>query len=39
VGAVALSVGLARLVPRARQWVAALDQPPVRLKRLVARLL
>jgi uncharacterized membrane protein len=39
VGAVALSVGMARLVPRARQWVAARDEPPVRMKRLVARLL
>jgi uncharacterized membrane protein len=38
VGAMALSAGLAWLVPRARQWVAALDRPPVPVKRLVARL-
>ena len=31
--------GLSRLVPRARRWVAALDRPPARAKRLVARLL
>jgi uncharacterized membrane protein len=36
---VAIVFGLSRLVPRARQWVAALDRPPVRAKRLVARLL
>ena len=35
----AVSYGLVRLVPRTRRWVAALDQPPIRVKRLVARLL
>jgi hypothetical protein len=38
-GALALTYGLTRLVPWARRWVAAPDAPPVRLKRLVARLL
>lgn len=35
----AVSYGLARLVPWTRRWVAAIDAPPVRVKRLVARLL
>ena len=35
----AIAYGLARLVPRARQWVAERDRPPVRVRRLVARLL
>ena len=34
-----VSYGLARLVPWTRRWVAAIDEPPVRVKRLVARLL
>jgi uncharacterized membrane protein len=36
---IGVSYGLSRLVPWARRWVAALDQPPIRVKRLVARLL
>lgn len=39
IAALAIAVGLARLAPRTRRWVAARDAPPVRLKRLVARLL
>jgi uncharacterized membrane protein len=35
----AIAYGLTRLVPRARQWVADRDRPPVRVRRLVARLL
>jgi uncharacterized membrane protein len=35
----ALTYGLSRLVPWTRRWVAAIDAPPVRVKRLVARLL
>jgi uncharacterized membrane protein len=38
-GTVAVLYGLTRLVPWARRWVAAADAPPVRMKRLVARLL
>jgi len=39
IATVAVSYGLARLVPWTRRWVAAIDEPPVRVKRLVARLL
>lgn len=39
VGALAVTYGLTRLVPWARRWVTELDAPPVRMKRLVARLL
>ncbi len=39
VATVAVGYGLVRLVPWTRRWVAALDQPPIRVKRLVARLL
>jgi uncharacterized membrane protein len=39
VSTVAVGYGLVRLVPWTRRWVAALDQPPIRVKRLVARLL
>lgn len=37
--AAGLVYGLTRLIPWARRWVAALDQPPARVKQLVARLL
>ena len=39
VATAAVSYGLARLVPWTRRWVATHDQPPTRVKRLVARLL
>jgi len=39
IATLAVSYGLARLVPWTRRWVAAIDDPPVRVKRLVARLL
>ena len=37
--AVAIAYGLARLVPVARAWVADVERPPIRVRRLVARLL
>ena len=37
--AVAIAYGLARLVPVARAWVADDERPPIRVRRLVARLL
>jgi uncharacterized membrane protein len=37
--ALAIAYGLARLIPVARAWVADDERPPIRMRRLVARLL